>query len=172
MPDAVPHRYHRSAEFCFAGGLCDWWPLLAEPTLSVDVRKPCRSTFRKAVTPTSSPFPGSWAVDPAGLSEVEVGQSTGQASRTLVGRVASEYRRMNVIDSERLLSPHAGMCATATPTGSNGRSRSGSSRKLPGRSRLTSIGAIGSTRPWVGSRLDKGGTVAGHHLSAQAEDHR
>ena len=46
MPDAVPHRYHRSAEFCFAGGPCDWWPLLAEPALSANVPKPCRSTFR------------------------------------------------------------------------------------------------------------------------------
>ena len=46
MPDAVPHRYHSSAEFCSAGGLCDWWPLPAEPALSVNVPKPCLSTFR------------------------------------------------------------------------------------------------------------------------------
>jgi hypothetical protein len=46
MPDAVPHRYHSSAEFCSAGGLCDWWPLLAKSALSVSVPKPCRSTFR------------------------------------------------------------------------------------------------------------------------------
>ena len=46
MPVAVPHRYHSIAEFWSRGPGCVRWPLLGEPTLSADVRKPCRSTFR------------------------------------------------------------------------------------------------------------------------------
>ena len=46
MPDAVPHRYHSSAESWSRGPVCDRWPPLGEPTLSANVRKPCRSTFR------------------------------------------------------------------------------------------------------------------------------
>jgi len=46
MPDAVPHRYHSNIGSWSAAGLCDGSPFLTEPTLSVDVRKPRRSTFR------------------------------------------------------------------------------------------------------------------------------
>lgn len=71
MPDAIPHPSHRSADSWSAGGLYERWSHTSGPTLSVDVRKPCRSTCRTSA-PTSPPSGGSLAVDPARLAELEI----------------------------------------------------------------------------------------------------
>ena len=73
QPDAIPHPSHRSTDSWSAGGLCECWPHDARPTLSTDIRKPFRRTLRTSVTPTWPRSRGSLVVDPAGLSEVEVG---------------------------------------------------------------------------------------------------
>jgi hypothetical protein len=85
MSDAIPHPSHRSADSCSAGGLGECWSRPSGPTLSVDVRKPFRSTFRTSVTHTWPRSGGSLVVYPAWLWEVEVGAS-GRAGVSNVGR--------------------------------------------------------------------------------------
>ena len=71
MSDAIPHPSHRSADSCSAGGLGECWSHPSGPTLSVDVRKPFRTTFRTSVTPTWPRSGRSLVVNPAWLWEVE-----------------------------------------------------------------------------------------------------
>ena len=85
MPDAIPHSSHRSADSCSAGRPGGSWSHRSGPTLSVDVRKPFRTTFRTSVTPTWPRSGRSLVVNPAWLWEVEVGAS-GRAGVSNVGR--------------------------------------------------------------------------------------
>jgi len=85
MPDAIPHPSHRSADSCSAGRPGGSSSHRSGPTLSVDVRKSSRTTFRTSVALTRPRSGGSLAVDPAWLWEVEVGAS-GRAGVSNVGR--------------------------------------------------------------------------------------
>ena len=75
MPAAIPHPSHRSADSRCAGGIDQCRPHRVRSTLSVAVRKPFRGAFRTSVTSNSRLSVGSLVVDPARLSQVEVGPS-------------------------------------------------------------------------------------------------
>jgi hypothetical protein len=49
MSDAISHPSHRSADSCSTGGLGGCWSHPSGPTLSRDVLKPFRTTFRTSV---------------------------------------------------------------------------------------------------------------------------